>query len=703
MSEGIGPRGRSRWLWPEPGQRLSFILALALLACCFWLRAQRLGKVGTVADEGVFIALAEQMTRGKVLYRDLFHNINPGLTLTLAGLFQLTGPDILYPRLLAALVSTLTCLAVLVIGWRSFGSLIGLLAAFFFAIDPLNLFWSKFTFTEPFYHLFDTLGVLFLVEALRRPKPLLAVASGLAIGCAFIFKQTGIVVMAAVVALFLWNISISPVRRDEATANLRFLLLMGSGIALVCLALLVGYLWPNGALHDFLVAIYAPNVPSLTDLSQKLLTLGACALRRPIMILALAVIPLIFLSGLLVSGGPAPEAQRRVKVVIARFLLLWGLAEYGMLLLVPYLTCGFGGFSHYMVPLTAPTALMAALFLGDFVRRARLGLQTLGHTLPGSRTLILRSVGPGILVCIVAALTFPAFATDFDRGFNSLYPFSSFQQEAAIGEYVQRVTAPADHILVFTNAIFFHWAHRDPSSRFLFYSGRLAQGPLRNDVSYELAQAIQDRQTKLILVSAPNLYDPHLAPLDDIVKALYTNIGQLPYSYQDQVIFLKRRVEKSDGYVPPLPTLFVKPEDLPIAHPLRASLGDKVTFLGYNKEMVEASADAHFSITLFWRCEAAMDRDYTIFVHLVDPGGKRVAQADHQVFSGLYPTSAWRPGEVIQDRFWLRIPSDLPAGEYLLRIGMYDLNTLQRLPIEGEAGSEDALTLPGFVVERGGT
>ena len=89
-----------------------------------------------------------------------------------------------------------------------------------------------------------------------------------------------------------------------------------------------------------------------------------------------------------------------------------------------------------------------------------------------------------------------------------------------------------------------------------------------------------------------------------------------------------------------------------------------------------------------------MSRDYTIFVHLTDDRGQRVAQADHQVYDGLYPTSTWQRGEVIQDRFWLTVPVGVEPGEYHLQVGMYDAATSQRLSaVDGDAIDLDTLTV----------
>jgi hypothetical protein len=71
-------------------------------------------------------------------------------------------------------------------------------------------------------------------------------------------------------------------------------------------------------------------------------------------------------------------------------------------------------------------------------------------------------------------------------------------------------------------------------------------------------------------------------------------------------------------------------------------------------------------------------------VQLLSPQGQLVAQRDSQPLDGFHPTSAWRPGQEITDRYGLLLPDKLPSGAYQLVVGMYDGETGQRLQVFGE-------------------
>jgi hypothetical protein len=75
--------------------------------------------------------------------------------------------------------------------------------------------------------------------------------------------------------------------------------------------------------------------------------------------------------------------------------------------------------------------------------------------------------------------------------------------------------------------------------------------------------------------------------------------------------------------------------------------------------------------------------DYTVFVHLLDADGRQVAQADGPPQSGQYPTSWWGAGEVVADRHRLpnEVIANLPPGSYTLSVGLYNLDTGERLAV----------------------
>jgi hypothetical protein len=98
-------------------------------------------------------------------------------------------------------------------------------------------------------------------------------------------------------------------------------------------------------------------------------------------------------------------------------------------------------------------------------------------------------------------------------------------------------------------------------------------------------------------------------------------------------------------------------------------------------------------LTLFWQPLARPSTDYTTFVHFRTSDGATVAQSDSQPLAGVYPTSRWQPAETIIDPITLPLPEDLPAGTYTLFVGLYRLDTLERLPVANDTSGENAIVL----------
>jgi len=128
------------------------------------------------------------------------------------------------------------------------------------------------------------------------------------------------------------------------------------------------------------------------------------------------------------------------------------------------------------------------------------------------------------------------------------------------------------------------------------------------------------------------------------------------------------------------------------------SLHDTIALIGYELSGTP-SPGSTLEVKLYWKSLISTDDDYTVFVHFVDRDGRLWAQHDGQPRNNTYPTSLWDEAEIIEDEHELLLPPDLPGGEYRIAVGMYLLETLQRLPVFDEGGSrvrDDQIILEGL-------
>jgi len=117
--------------------------------------------------------------------------------------------------------------------------------------------------------------------------------------------------------------------------------------------------------------------------------------------------------------------------------------------------------------------------------------------------------------------------------------------------------------------------------------------------------------------------------------------------------------------------------------------------LGYTLDRAGAAPGESFELRLFWRADERPPEDYTVFVHLL--GADNTVWATDDKYPASTPTTALWAGQVIADRHRLQVPDNMPPGWYSVEVGLYRLDTGERLSLPD--GSDRAL-IPGFEVRR---
>jgi hypothetical protein len=131
--------------------------------------------------------------------------------------------------------------------------------------------------------------------------------------------------------------------------------------------------------------------------------------------------------------------------------------------------------------------------------------------------------------------------------------------------------------------------------------------------------------------------------------------------------------------------LYGSPGGLSELIPLDIRLGPDVSLRRYQIESQSIPPGQILNLSLDWQALAQPDRNYKVFVQLLNPEGQLVAQRDSQPLDGFRPTSTWRPGQEITDRYGLLLPDTLSPGAYQLVVGVYDGETGQRLKVSGRS------------------
>jgi len=165
--------------------------------------------------------------------------------------------------------------------------------------------------------------------------------------------------------------------------------------------------------------------------------------------------------------------------------------------------------------------------------------------------------------------------------------------------------------------------------------------------------------------------DPHLPP-----GRYSLTLALLPSSDDANA---KRSATVGAVEVRPLERNFSTP---PLEHQVDAMFDDALALLGYDLRQ-EAGA---LRVTLHWRALRRMS-SYKVFVHLYDVrSGDLVTQHDAAPKEWTYPTNWWESGEVVSDEITLSL-EDIPAGVYRIEVGVYNPETLERLPVQTDSGA----------------
>ncbi|CAG0934594.1 hypothetical protein TFLX_03568 [Thermoflexales bacterium] len=123
---------------------------------------------------------------------------------------------------------------------------------------------------------------------------------------------------------------------------------------------------------------------------------------------------------------------------------------------------------------------------------------------------------------------------------------------------------------------------------------------------------------------------------------------------------------------------------VPVALPEPIDFGGQIRLLATTVEPHDVSAGQPVTATLYWQAARVPDKDYTVFMQLLDARGQQVANADSMPQANHYPASFWDVNEIVPDAHRLDLPPDLPPGEYRIAVGWYDLATGVRLPANGD-------------------
>jgi hypothetical protein len=102
------------------------------------------------------------------------------------------------------------------------------------------------------------------------------------------------------------------------------------------------------------------------------------------------------------------------------------------------------------------------------------------------------------------------------------------------------------------------------------------------------------------------------------------------------------------------------------------SFGREVLLQGYALDSTHVSPTDSVRLTLYWEATERITQNYDVRLRLVGASGHVWHQTrGRPPVNGLYPTAAWRTGEIVPDFHELDLEGTVPPGTYALQVGLF--------------------------------
>lgn len=642
-----------------------FLVLILLLALS--LRLFRIGAQSLWNDEGTSVALAARDLAAITL--GAAHDIHPPLYYyALHFWMRLFGHSELAVRSLSVLLGTALVLMTFVLGRFVVGAKASLIAALFAALSPFQIYYSQETRMYMLSAFLAALSMHAWVLLLSKwqdagkrgtqgifPLLVLYISTSILLLYTHYFAATILIVQNLA---FLWWLKRS--RLSFAARRLPFALRWLVVQTTIALAYLPWLLLVREQLRVW-PAISEPL--SLTTLSWNLLCVFSLGLSiKPCPSIVLLGFAMLLLVGILASrsrqeGNTQLLGGSTLYILCASYLFIPIAIMYIVSLQRPMYN------SKFLLPCTVPFHL----FLAQGVEWLASCAGRLSYSAMVGKCNTTTQADQSELWLYHIALSF-AIALVVIPSLSSLRayyfdPRCARDDYRGIARYIETVGGEGDTVLINAPGQIETFTY--------YYKGHLPLYPLprqrpldKAQTEAELTQLIEKHQRIFAILWATDESDPERfieGWLDEhcykAIDSWYGNVRLVIYA------------------VPAVPA------EQRIEHPLSVNLGGKVRFLGYSLLTKEVRPGDILQLTLFWQAIAPMSERYKVFTHVIDLYGHLVGQRDAEPGGGAKITTVWKKDERIVDNYGLLILPATPPGEYAIEIGMYHLETGERLPV----------------------
>lgn len=552
-------------------------------------------------------------------------------------------------RLIAVAVNLATLVFIALTARRAAGDPAGLVAGVAWGVSPLVLENGVYALPDPFVYLLVALAVWLAGEALVSPGRqhwcVLSVVAGL---LAVLFKLPALPALlpGGVVALLI-------LRRDRRR-GLKYLLVQATLVAAVGLWLVFGYGIDFNNLQREGAEVRANGLANMLDAPRILNNLYFAVV--PLQPAAFSVIAALGVAGFVIAQR---RGLPRVNVGIVGLCLL-------VVVTIPWLASSYSVVTpidiRYVLPATAAASVLMGMAVGQ---------------IPSVVPAPYKAIGGAAIAGLLTVLVFVPQAI---ASWQLVEEREPPDRRVALRQWVDVNLEPGTILVTQENHKTFnpywggipyrHWSDWWMMDYFMQHSPeewREAHG-----ISYAVIPLSQWTQMQDVPEGR-----------DDLTQMLHLRDFVTPGERgPEMVVYRLWRMEVE----------------------MRVQFGEDIVLVGYDQSATEARPGDSVTFRFYWQATGLPDDNYSLFIHLTPLGDNSVlAQMDGSPAVPERPTLTWDdPSEtLISPTFTLNLPTDLPAGDYRVLIGLYNFTSGQRLAVADAEGNKlgDAYDLVHLTVE----
>lgn len=644
-------------VWPWLGIGLLLLIAL-------WLRGRYVWVNPLSYDEGHWLMFGVLTNKGYTAYAETFVGIPPLALLAIQlgdKLFHNTL-GVRYPMMSVSLLG----IAGIFFSFRPWKNrshfLIGFLAAFFLAFDTDYFMGSGSIMAEvPAVSLAIISFVLAQQYSISR-KWFWLLLSGMAFGLSIAYKIFMVFIPALIGLIIVLTLLTD---RQESWLKIIWQIIMNGAIwlvgALLPWTIFVVMYNPQAMFKEILLFRLAFREVSAGEsvLFQNIATLNRMLTDR---------IPLLLGGGVGILMG-----WKKYRIFIWTWVAWFALTLFPLVWQSPLRL----RYSVMLVPPLAALSAIAVVEVGLWLM-CRLQQKNISHLVPQT------VLAMGLLGIMVGYLVTPVQSAYMPAS-NDMYP--DLNLDAV--QYVWQNTTPDDCVVTDDQRFAFATDRLVPPALSETAIGRLAIGWLTAD---DIAQQIVLHDCPAV-VFADWRFSKYLPDLHQRLEELY--FLRIPFD-QDMVVFTANRVVTRQPSIP-----------------AQVQFGDAIVLEGLDLAPREWIPGQEVRLATYWTAIKQPEQAYKIFLQIRNSDDEVILTIDHFPFpvpdgnyqpvpsidnyqsysaediaayptKGMLPTNAWPINNTIREVIAITLPPTLLADTYNVYIGLYDPDTLVRLPLNGK-------------------